>query len=131
MRANSAACSFSLAWPFGMRGPPIRRLEKSIKVRVNTAWPESRLITDSSKVNSGAAAATTLGEMPWAIASFLNCSTQAAKLPVFWQRGAAKAGVARQAPTRPAATINAVFRMVLFALLNAETRLLPIGGRGQ
>src|SRR5882757_1722346 len=102
-----------------------------MNVRWNTPWPESRLITDSSKVNSGAAAWTTFGATPWAMASFLNCSTHLSRLPVFWQRGAAKAGVARQAPIRPAAAINAVFRMVLFALLNAENRLLPNGGRGQ
>jgi len=39
-------------------------------LRWNTPWPESRLITDSSKVNSGDAAASTLGEMPWASASY-------------------------------------------------------------
>jgi hypothetical protein len=91
-------------------------LEKSRKVRWNTAWPESRLITDGSKVNSGATAVTTLAGMPWVSASFLNCSTQCSKLPVFWQRVSASAGPARMAPTRPAAKVSAAFRIAKIRL---------------
>src|SRR3974390_1968921 len=77
---------------------------------------------DGSKVMLGEASAITPAEMPCARASFLNCSSQRSKLPVFRQRagpvepsaptgagvgGAAGTGVAESAPAsnaRPSVT---------------------------
>jgi hypothetical protein len=49
--------------------------ENCRKVCENTAWPWSRLMMLGSKVIDGAASSSTLREMPWAMASFLNASS--------------------------------------------------------
>src|ERR1700755_551001 len=71
-----------------------------------------------------------LGEMPCAAASFLNCSSQLSKLPVFWHV-AAKVGPARRALVIAVTSFAGVLRIGSVRLFLIRAGLCRMPGRGQ
>ena len=82
------------------------RLANCMKLCWNTPCPLSRRMMAGSKVTPSSAAEIAWREMPCASASFLKAASQASKLPVLRQRGAASAGPASTAAASIAAPVS-------------------------